>query len=643
MFKILFVIPYNAITKEVEDVLRKYRSKEILIDTVNAIGVEETTALNIELYDLVVARGISYATLTRENPHKPIIEIGVTGVDLIAAISEAKRFYSPKRVAVVGWRDMINPVRELGYLSDIDIHCFDVESDLEAQRVVNKLGNEGFDVVVGGLMSYKSAKALGMKAIYIKTSKEAIERAAIEALNTTKAILQESQKAKLFKIIMDYTREAILAVDNEGNITTINKVAKYILKIPSHEKVVGKNISTIMPDHNLLEIMQQNKQEINKVEKYRDTLLNTNSVCLEVKGEIKGAVKTFQKVSKIQEMEKEIRKTLHKKGLVAKYQFKDIIGSSKTIKNTISIAHKYSQVKSNILLIGETGTGKELFAQSIHNASENKEGPFVAINCAALPENLLESELFGYVEGAFTGAIKGGKIGFFELAHTGTLFLDEINEVSITLQSKLLRVLEEKEIRRVGDDRVIPINVRIITATNANLFEKIEAGEFRRDLLYRLNVLDLRIPSLRERAEDIGILAAHYIEQFSKSLERNITSIDDACKEKFLEYDWPGNIRELRNICERLVVLNDTGVIRAQDFMASVYHTVEMVDVIKREQNMGKQKETQEIAFKIEDVELSTMLDVLQKVGNNKSYAAKVLGISRTTLWRKLKEYGIED
>src|SRR5690625_1179420 len=260
----------------------------------------------------------------------------------------------------------------------------------------------------------------------------------------------------------------------------------------------------------------------------------------------------LQDVTGIQEMESKIRKKIHLRGHIAKYRFNHIITRSELVKSTIDTAKSYSKVDSNVLIIGETGTGKEMYAQSIHNQSYRKNKPFVAINCAALPENLLESELFGYAEGAFTGAMKGGKQGIFELAHQGTLFLDEIGEVSAKLQSRLLRVLEEREVMRIGDDKVIPVHVRIIAATNKNLLKMVKDNLFREDLYYRLSVLDLYLPPLRAYKEDIPLLTNYFIEKFSTEWAIKIT---DGAYKKLSEQNWDGNIRQLQNFCERWSVL----------------------------------------------------------------------------------------
>ncbi|MGB9840301.1 sigma-54 interaction domain-containing protein, partial [Thermovenabulum sp.] len=292
------------------------------------------------------------------------------------------------------------------------------------------------------------------------------------------------------------------------------------------------------------------------------------------------------------------------------------------------IAKKYSQLDSTILIFGESGTGKEIFAQSIHNESKRKNGPFVAINCAALPENLLESELFGYAEGAFTGAKKGGKVGLFELAHNGTIFLDEISEMPLSLQSKLLRVMQEKKVMRLGDDKLIPINIRIICATNRDLLKEVNNGNFRQDLFYRINILPLFIPPLRERKEDIIPLAEYFLKKYSKLIGKNILGFTHSAVDYLLSLDYPGNVRELEGIIERACAVCERKYIGIEDLIFKYF-----------EINQNKIK-SQELS--IEEQEKNLISKALTESKGNISLAAKLLGIHRTTLWRKMKKYNID-
>ena len=313
--------------------------------------------------------------------------------------------------------------------------------------------------------------------------------------------------------------------------------------------------------------------------------------------------------------------------LGARYSFDRIIGNSVVIRESLSLAQRVAPTDSTVILEGETGTGKELFAQSIHNASPRKGKPFVPVNCSAIPKELLESEMFGHRKGAFTGALFDKK-GLFEEANEGTLFLDEIGEMNMDLQSKLLRVLEEQEFTRIGETRPMKVNVRIIAATNRDLSEDIRNGRFRNDLYFRLSVFRIKIPPLRERREDIESLAAYFVDLFSAGIKKKILGMAPEFISKLETYNWPGNTRELKNIIERAVILTDKEILTADLFP---------VDMVTREMPTVPSTD----GYSLRDTEKRQILKVLAITQGNKSKAAKKLGIGVPTLYRKMKEYDI--
>lgn len=322
-----------------------------------------------------------------------------------------------------------------------------------------------------------------------------------------------------------------------------------------------------------------------------------------------------------------------KKGFVAKYNFDDIVTVDKYMIELKNLASLYSKTDGTILIQGESGTGKELFAQSIHNASNRCGGPFVAVNCAAIPENLLESELFGYEGGAFTGARKEGKQGLFELAHNGSIFLDEIGEIPKSLQARLLRVIQEKEIMRVGGDKIISVDIRIISTTNRNLEKQVRSGDFRQDLYYRLNVFNLKIPSLRQRKGDIALIATRLLNEFTDD-SINHGEIVKEINSLLVSYDWPGNIRELNNIMERLslVILQSN---------SDNYR-----EMLKKVMNVPDEEDGDNITLRIsiknglkdamKEVEKNIIDTMLIKYNYDKNKVAKILKVGRSTLWRKI-------
>ncbi|MBZ2174882.1 sigma 54-interacting transcriptional regulator [Schnuerera sp. xch1] len=414
-----------------------------------------------------------------------------------------------------------------------------------AKEIIN-IGNS--------LLDFNSIIDIGMKfdLIYmlnrqdISNSYREVESANFglaEILGETNS--RESQLDILLQVI----DAGVIAINPEGEVLLYNDNAKNIVGFKEEEVINRDGIELFnqIPFEYVLKKLVSVEEKIIKMDGY-DVVTSVNP--LVHSGKLYGAIAVIRKYSDTEKKQHKLRQKLIGKGYKAKYHFNDIIGKSDTINRAKNIARRMAKSNSSILITGETGTGKELFAQAIHNSSSRKKYQFVAVNCGAFPETLLESELFGYEEGAFTGARKGGKPGLFELAHNGTLFLDEITEMPMNLQVKLLRVLQEREIARIGGNRIINVDIRIIAATNKDIKSMVNRGEFREDLYYRLNVLPLKIPPLRARREDILFLARKVMEEFNSDFV-----LTEAAKEQLLSYNWDGNVRELRNYIEYFVNL----------------------------------------------------------------------------------------
>lgn len=626
MIEVTFIIPYDEIEDEVLSLINEVKGiKEegVIFKTDKVIGTHE--AIRDYGSDIIVARGITYLTLKKYYKDKSIVEIEVSGYDVIRAINECKKKYNAKKIAIIGSETMIYGTESLEEIMGVSIEVFKIEDEEDIVKALDIAAGHGIDAIVGGLTAYSLAKDRGWNCLWIRTGKEAIRRAIKEALNTARTVMMERAKAELFKIILEHTKEALIAVDKDGNINTLNKAAYKTLNIANDRNLTGEPIHNYINDEKLRNNIESGERELDVIGTINETMVAYSCIPIKVGTSSEGALVSFENVNKIQEMEGKIRRELSQKGLVAKYSFGNIIGKSKELTKTIQIAYKYSQVDSNILLSGETGTGKELFAQSIHNTSSRKLEPFVAINCAALPENLLESELFGYVDGAFSGASKGGKSGLFELAHRGTLFLDEVEELPYNLQAKLLRVLQEKEVMRLGGDRVIPVDVRIISASNINLKEQIKINRFRQDLLYRLNILNLKIPPLSERKGDIEFISCYFIEIYCKKIGKSIPKLTLEAVKVLNSYNWPGNIRELKNICERIAVLVEEDIVDKDD-------VISLLDV--NEEYIEKNSNINNYAGR----EAEDITRLIEAAKFNKAEMAKLLGVSRTTLWRRLNK-----
>lgn len=356
-------------------------------------------------------------------------------------------------------------------------------------------------------------------------------------------------KKEELDMVLNISKEGVLLINNEETIIFCNNAFKNIFDI--YEDIKGKKMTSVL-DTNITEAFRcENLKD--EILEFRDKKINANKQVVQSLSENIGFCFNLQEVTYIKQLEQNLSKKLRNKGLVAKYNFDYIKTCSTSMKECINLARKIASSDLTVLIIGESGTGKELLAQSIHNTSPRAKQPFVAINCAALPENLLESELFGYEGGSFTGALKEGKIGLFEQANNGTIFLDEIGDMPLSLQARILRVLQERQVMRIGSQSVIDINVRVISATNRKLMEMVDQGKFREDLFYRLNVLPINIPPLRERKDDI-------ISTMKDFITRKELKISDEVKNILLNYRWPGNVRELQNVAAYIELMSDSTV-----------------------------------------------------------------------------------
>ncbi|MFQ3619302.1 MAG: sigma 54-interacting transcriptional regulator, partial [Spirochaetales bacterium] len=401
-------------------------------------------------------------------------------------------------------------------------------------------------------------------------------------------------------------------------------------------KVLGKPITSIFPHLPLQKILSSSGETAVEVMKINGKSFAVERYPILIEGEPVGMVASFQSVGKVQEYELQIRNKVFQKGLVARATLDSMVARSRQMTEVKEKAVRFATLGSTILLSGPTGVGKEMLAQGIHNLSTHKYGPFVAINCAALPENLLESELFGYEEGAFTGALKGGKPGLFELAHNGTLFLDEISEMSLSLQARILRVMQEREVLRLGGSSMIRVNVHIIAATNKDLRKLVQEGRFREDLYYRITVLTLYIPPLKDRPEDIAPLAFHFLNRLSLQYPGPRSFTPDAM-DLLLQYGWPGNVRELAAVIERAFFSSSTLEIDRKALQEALLPSFPPPPIphasLTQEDNLNTPLKSVDLKY----LEWEAIKTALKQEGYRVGRTAKRLGIDRTTLWRKLK------
>ena len=410
------------------------------------------------------------------------------------------------------------------------------------------------DVLVGGYYQADLARQYGISCVVLKPRYEEIRKAISMACSYLEG-QDSTQTAEPFNAA-ESSVYASITVDRFGSIIMMNRLASEYLGV-SQLTAVSFSMEDVCPQFTRVkDVIANHRSYMNQITKIDEKTFLYHAEPVVNGEELQGVTVTFQDVNTVLRAEASIRRKLTVPSNQAQYSLDQIFGRSASMTQVLRLALKYASVEETVLILGETGVGKELFAQGIHQASARKKGPFVAINCASLPESILESELFGYVKGAFTGADRDGKRGLFEQAHTGTIFLDEIGEIPMGIQGKLLRVLQERTIRRVGGEKSTPVDIRVIAATNRDLVCMVKEGNFRSDLYFRINVLGLKIPPLRERRDDIVPLAEEFLAEASVRNHR-VYYFSEEAEDLLREYSWPGNIRELQNMVRRLTVISD--------------------------------------------------------------------------------------
>lgn len=572
-----------------------------------------------------IARGQNFDLINKKY-NIPVVSVRATYEEILVAYRQAQKI--SKRIAILGYGSIYTMIQKFQRISQEDFLAIKVDDVRNIQQLVKEAADQGYDTFVGGITTREACEEYNLNHVMLDSDSLSIKIALDEALSLIDIQSERTQNFTLIQTILNTSEDAIIAFDKQLQITFINEKAKRIFKSDLNQLVT----KTLFPSeiktkiYTNQESLQNHLIELNE----EPHLLSIKPLISNQK--VYGAVATITISTELINTETTLRKQLAEKGHIAKANFKDVIGKSKVITDTITWAKRIALSENNILIHGDTGTGKELFAQSIHNFSSRQNGPFIAINCAALATSILESELFGYEKGSFTGASSQGKMGVFELAHKGTLFLDEIGEISGELQAKLLRVIQEKEIVRVGGNNVIPVDVRIITATNKDLKKLSRKNDFRSDLFYRLSVLELELPPLKDRKEDIPLLVSNYLKTNYPTIEIEAASLD-----YFKRFPFEGNIRQLINLVERCTVLAEYSKISQ--------YIVEKVCKREFDYEENSNAPMEEILYNsvqnnITD-EAKRIEAALKRNFGNRQQTAEELKISTTTLWRKMKKYGI--
>lgn len=577
--------------------------------------------------DVLVAAGSNGAYL-RQHLDLPVVLVRVGGYDIMGALGRARSISS--RIALVTHGAIPLEVERFNELFSLGIEQHSYRTTDDARNCVLELRARGIEVVVAPGLVADLAEAAGMSSVFLY-SEDAVREALDDAVEMARLSRMEAAKRERLNTILGQLRDGVVAVDMNERIEILNPAMARLLERPAAD-LIGNKLSDVAPEFSLARTLREPRAEIDELQKIGSRAVLTSRLPITEQGAQTGAVLTAQDPESIQRVDRDLRARRHKPAANVRYRLSDLVGTSPGIVHTRSLAAQYARSDATVLIFGESGTGKELLAQGIHAASKRANQPFIAVNCGAFPESLLESELFGYEEGAFTGARRGGKLGLFEAAHTGTIFLDEIGEMPVSLQTRLLRVLQEREILRVGAIEPTRVDVRVIAATHRDLTERIAAGDFRRDLYYRLNILRLELPGLRDRRQDLPELAAHLSRKIASRTGIDITR--DQRVQRLLDaavsYEWPGNVREFENLIERIAMLGQhtdatLGDVQLRDLVPEIFSASFLA------------QPPISIANRRDESEAQLVQRVLDECGGSYAKASLQLGISRTTLWRKLK------
>lgn len=613
------VFGHKQFTPLIKKILPEYRGLAELIiyeDTFeHALSVSEELMAQGQA-NVILTAGAN-ATYLRENSCFPIASIKVTPYDLMRALMRAREH--DNRIGLIVYQRILPELEEVKKLFPFEIAQRAYSTVEEAASTVRELAEQGYRVIVGSSLTVEAAQREGLLGILVY-SEDSVRQGLTEAIELARVALHGEARRERLSSLIHNLREGLLALDFTGRVQAVNPALERLTGLSEIDLLRSGVRALPEPLKTLVENNSGDETEVVIILHGRTVVVSRSS--LYENGQHAGSVFTLIEATTIQQSERKLRGHRSTRQHRAQQTFAVVGKHTPALKETIHLGMHYAATDATVLLTGESGTGKEWFAQAIHNHSARRDGPFIPINCAAVPETLLESELFGYEEGAFTGARRGGKIGLIELAHTGTLFLDEIGDMPVALQTRLLRVLQEREVQRVGAADSIRVDIRVVAATLQPLENLVQSGQFREDLYYRLNVLRIEIPPLRARPKDIPVLARYFMTQAAERYgnQADQPGIRELLLPYLKAYHWPGNVRELENIIERFAVLSAAR-------KAEVTPDEGWILKVAPEFEQGRST-----------INSAAYAAAVEKYGSVAA-AAKMLGISRTTLWRRLSEH----
>lgn len=608
----LFVAPTKAVADRAENILKRQNLSMPVIVTNDASAIEDVHRYGNP--QVIISRG-GIAKKLREIENSTIVEIGISLNDVLQAVEELCSLGATHIGVVMRANILFDGVHDFT-MGETRISIRPCKAYEEIERMIRKMDEEmSVNGIAGDIYAVHVAEKRGLLYSYVDSGMESIRRAIGEARRIIYAKQLDTLQAGRLSAILTNIREGVVFLDKAGGLLFYNERADSLFP-----NGIEKDFHKEMDVH-----MRAYRGE--KLIDIHGNRVLFHMISMEQEHHSGNRVLIFERMETVMRSEQKIRSSLYQRGLYAKLHFTDILTQTPKMKNILAMAEEYAKTEANVLIYGETGTGKEGMAQSIHNASRRHNGPFVSVNCNSIPENLIESELFGYVEGAFTGARRSGKKGLFELADKGTIFLDEIGELPLGIQGRLLRVLQEHEVMRIGDDQIISLDIRVICATNRNLKSMVANGTFREDLFYRINVLRIHMPPLRERPDDIRLLLSFYYGKFAPKSDFE-KRFPKQLLHRLETYEWPGNIRELRNLAEVFSCFGESSM--DEEYLNELLQG--------RNPKTNHQKNSMlelPMGMPLKEIERA-VIDQMLALYTPEEVCAK-LGISRVTLWRKAK------
>lgn len=638
----IVAVGFHDLRGLLEEVAPTYTSvaEVAVLDKIYDDAVQGITQLRMTTgVDAVVSAG-SNGSFLRERLDLPVILVKPDGFDVIHGLARAAG--KSRRIALVTYGAVPPALQLFNERFGLSLEIRSYTGEAEAEACVEALAALGVDTVVAPGLVVDLARARGMDGMLLY-SQGAVREAMTAAIDIATVARQEAARREKLNTILGQLRDGVVAVDLDERVETINPAMETFLGMPAAQ-LLGQRLSAVSSELSLLPTLRSGAAELEQVQQISGRTAVVTRLPIMDQGRQTGAVLVCQDPVAIQRLDRSLRARSRPPTRHARYGLAHLVGESDALRAVRRRAQSCAKSAATVLVVGESGTGKELLAQGIHNASARQSQPFVAINCAAFPVSLLESELFGYMEGAFTGSSRGGKTGLFEAAHTGTIFLDEIGEMPMSLQTRLLRVLQEREVLRIGATVPTPVDLRVIAATHRDLAQQVREGRFRQDLYYRLNILVVRLPPLREREGDLPLLARHLAEKIALRLGDRRPA-DDAVVAAVVEagrhYPWPGNIRELENLIERIMVFRDPsarGEPLSVDELAEIAPELFGSSDVAAHAVPARHPEGSDISG---GAQRQQLLAALRRSGGNRDAAAEMLGVSRTTLWRRMRRLGV--